>query len=117
MKPIATRRLAARALLGGVLLGGGLPGLAVAAGDVEAGAKKVYTCLGCHGIEHYVNVYPTYKVPRVAGQNAEYLIAALKAYRAGEREHQSMQANANLLTDQDIEDIAAWFAAQGSPSP
>jgi len=56
-------------------------------------------------------------VPRIAGQNAEYLIAALKAYRSKERSHQTMQSNANLLTDQDIEDISAWFAAQGKAAP
>ena len=114
MNPIATRRLAVRALLGGALLTGGVPGAALAAGDVEAGGVKAYTCLGCHGIEHYVNVYPTYKVPRIAGQNAEYLVAALQAYKAGDRRHQTMQSNAGLLSDQDIEDIAAWFAAQGT---
>ena len=117
MKPTASRRFGARALLGGVLLFGALPGAALAEGNVEAGAEKAYTCLGCHGVEHYVNVYPTYHVPRIAGQNAEYLIAALKAYRSGTRKHQTMQANAGLLSDQDIEDVAAWFAAQGQPSP
>ena len=119
MKPIASRRrLAARALpLVGALLAGVAPGGATAAGDAEAGAEKAYTCLGCHGVEHYVNSYPTYHVPRIAGQNVEYLVAALKAYKGKLRPHPTMQANAGLLSDQDIEDIAAWFAAQGKPSP
>ena len=117
MRPIASRRRTARALLGGVLLFGGLPGIAFAEGDAEAGAGKAYTCLGCHGVKHYVNTYPTYKVPRIAGQNAEYLIAALQAYKGGLRKHETMQANAGLLSDQDIEDVAAWFASQGQPSP
>ena len=117
MNPIAPHRPLARALLGAALLVGGVPGAALAAGDPAAGEQKAYTCLGCHGVKHYVNSYPTYHVPRIAGQNPEYLVAALQAYRAGTRKHQTMQANAGLLTDQDIEDIAAWFAAQGNPSP
>lgn len=87
---------------------------AFAEGDVTAGGEKAYTCLGCHGVKHYVNTYPTYHVPRIAGQHQAYLIAALQAYRGKTRTHPTMQANAALLTDQDIEDIAAWFAAQGA---
>ena len=117
MKPTASRRLKVRSLLGGALLFGAVPGIGFAEGDAEAGAEKAYTCLGCHGVQHYVNVYPTYHVPFIAGQNAEYLVAALQAYKNGTRKHQTMQANASLLSDQDIEDVAAWFAAQGQPSP
>lgn len=84
------------------------------AGDAEAGAKKAHTCLGCHGVQHYVNVYPSYHVPYIAGQHEAYIIAALKAYRAGQRTHETMQANAGLLSDQDIEDIAAFFSSQGA---
>jgi len=96
-----------------------LPAVAqdVPVGDPGAGSEKAYTCLGCHGVEHYVNVYPSYHVPRIAGQHAEYLTAALQAYRAGTRSHQTMQANAGLLTDQDIADIAAWLSGLGNPSP
>jgi len=86
----------------------------VQAGDAEAGKAKAYTCLGCHGVLHYVNTYPTYHVPRLGGQHKEYLIAALKAYRGKTRAHGTMQANADLLTDQDIEDIAEYFASQGA---
>ncbi len=88
-------------------------GLAHAAGDAAEGGKKAYTCLGCHGVKHYVNTYPTYHVPRLGGQHEAYLIIALKAYRDKTRAHPTMQANANLLTDQDIEDIAAYFASKG----
>lgn len=86
---------------------------AFAAGDAAAGEEKAYTCLGCHGVEHYVNTYPTYKVPRVAGQHEAYLVAALQAYRAKLRSHATMQANAANLSDQDIADIAAYFANKG----
>lgn len=99
-------------LLAGVMT---LPGaVALADGDAEAGADKAHTCLGCHGVKHYVNTYPTYHVPRIAGQNREYLVAALHAYRDQTRSHPTMQANAGLLSDQDIEDIAAWLAAQSA---
>ena len=90
-----------------------LPAEAAAAGDVEAGKVKSYTCTGCHGIPGYNNVYPTYKVPKIGGQNYEYLVSALKAYRAGERDHATMDLQASALTDQDIEDISAYFASLG----
>jgi len=90
-----------------------LSGQAFAAGDSAAGAAKAETCLGCHGVKHYVNTYPTYHVPRIAGQHEAYLVTALQAYRGKLRAHQTMQANAGLMTDQDIQDIAAYFAEQG----
>jgi cytochrome c553 len=82
-----------------------------AAGDAETGKVKAYTCTGCHGIPGYNNVYPTYKVPKIGGQNYEYLTAALKAYRDGERHHATMELQATSLSDQDIEDVAAYFAS------
>ena len=82
-----------------------------AAGDVEAGRIKAYTCTGCHGIPGYNNIYPTYKVPRIGGQNYEYLVLALKAYRDGERDHKTMDLQAESLSEQDIEDVAAYFAS------
>src|SRR5210317_894327 len=66
-------------------------GNSLAAGDVEAGKVKSYTCTGCHGIPGYKNVYPTYHVPKIGGQNYEYLALALKAYRNGERDHSAMK--------------------------
>ena len=48
-------------------------------GNVEAGRVKANTCMGCHGIPKYNNVYPTYRVPKLGGQSAEYLAAALNA--------------------------------------
>ena len=54
---------------------------ASAAGDPVRGKTLGYTCLGCHGIETYKNVYPTYSVPKLRGQHAEYLVAALGADR------------------------------------
>jgi cytochrome c553 len=78
-------------------------------GDPERGATIAYTCTGCHGIPFYQNIYPTYTVPKLGGQNEEYLVAALKAYRAGQRKHATMQAQASTLSDQDIRDVSAYF--------
>jgi cytochrome c553 len=82
-----------------------------AAGNPDAGRTKANTCMGCHGIPGYSNAYPTYRVPKLGGQAPEYLAAALKAYKSGERPHKTMQAQATSLSDQDIEDIAAYLAA------
>ena len=88
--------------------------LAVSAqGDPAAGKKKAYTCLGCHGIPDYKNVYPTYHVPKLGGQNAEYIVAALTAYASGERPHTTMHAQAATLSPADMQDIAAYFASSG----
>lgn len=112
-KPAGMSRLVRAGFTVAVLALAGNAGLVQAAGDPVAGESKAYTCLGCHGVKHYVNTYPSYHVPRIAGQHAEYLVAALQAYRSKTRSHATMQANAGLLSDQDIEDIAAWFALQG----
>lgn len=83
---------------------------AVAAGDAEAGKTLAYTCLGCHGIDGYRNAYPSYRVPKLGGQKAAYIVVALQGYRNGMREHPTMQAQAETLTDQQMEDIAAYLA-------
>ena len=71
--------------------------------------KKFYTCVGCHGIENYKNAYPDYDVPRLRHQNAAYIISALQEYKSGERPHPTMHAQASSLSDQDMEDIAAYL--------
>lgn len=87
----------------------------MAEGDPERGRELASTCTGCHGIPDYKNVYPTYSVPKVGGQNFGYIVAALKAYRAGDRRHPTMQAQANTLSDQDIQDVAAYFVSLVDP--
>ncbi|HWW20512.1 MAG TPA: cytochrome c [Steroidobacteraceae bacterium] len=81
-----------------------------AAGDPAHGKLLSYTCMGCHGIEDYKNVYPTYSVPELRGQHASYLVAALKEYKAGERSHATMHEQAASLSEQEMEDIAAYLA-------
>jgi cytochrome c553 len=87
------------------------PELAVAA-DAKVGAAKAYTCLGCHAVPNYTNAYPTYRVPKLGGQHPEAIIAALKAYKSGERRHSTMNAQAQGLSEADMADLAAYFAAQ-----
>ncbi len=85
-------------------------------GDIEAGKVRSYTCSGCHGIPDYNNVYPTYRVPKVAGQNYLYLVNALQAYKDGTRTHSTMNIQAKSMTDEDIANVAAYFASLGSDS-
>jgi cytochrome c553 len=82
------------------------------AGNAQRGSPLANTCLGCHGIHDYKNAYPNYRVPKLEGQHAEYLASALKAYRSGERSHLTMHSQASSLSDQDIADVAAYFAGQ-----
>ena len=94
-----------------------LPMGAHAAGDAALGQKKFYTCYGCHGIDNYKNAYPNYSVPKLRHQQAAYIVAALKEYRGGERPHATMHAQAASLTDQDMEDIAAYLQGDQPASP
>jgi cytochrome c553 len=79
------------------------------AGDAERGAVIAQTCTGCHGIPGYYNAQPAYHVPKLGGQNADYMEVALQGYRRGTRGHDTMQAQASSLSDQDIADVAAYF--------
>lgn len=99
----------ASALLASALL---LPVLATADGDTERGRELADTCMGCHAIKNYRNTYPMYKVPKLGGQNEEYIVLALKAYRDRERPHKTMHAQAATMSDQDMADIAAYMANQ-----
>src|SRR5882724_13075411 len=83
-----------------------------AQGDARHGKAISYTCLGCHGIDGYKNAYPMYSVPKLEGQNPDYLAAALHGYRDGDRAHVTMHAQASELSDQDMLDIAAYFAGK-----
>ena len=86
-------------------------------GDPKAGQGKVAMCIGCHGIPDYHTAYPeVYHVPKLGGQNAQYLINALHGYQKGERHFDTMHAIAASLSDQDIADIAAYYAAQSPTS-
>lgn len=86
---------------------------ALAEGDAARGEAIAYSCFGCHAIEGYRNAYPSYRVPKLGGQTAAYLVVALKGYRDGTRSHPTMEAQAASLSDQDIEDVAAYLATLG----
>jgi cytochrome c553 len=100
-----------RALLLAIALSITLPCFAAEKGDAEAGKFKVYTCAGCHGIVGWKNAYPNYHVPKIGGQNYEYLVAALTEYKKGERAHPTMRAQGESLSDQDIRDIATFLSS------
>ena len=85
---------------------------AVAKGNAENGKTLAYTCTGCHGIAQYKNAYPSYYVPKIAGQNEAYIVSALTAYAKGERNHPTMGAQAKSFSAQEIADIAAYVSAQ-----
>jgi len=83
-------------------------------GDVQAGEKKIAMCIGCHGIHGYQASFPVvYKVPKISGQSASYIVAALSAYKKGERRNPTMRGIATTLTDQDMADVAAYYQQHG----
>jgi cytochrome c553 len=89
-----------------------LPALAASGGDPAAGERKNTMCQGCHGIPGYKTAFPqVYHVPRLGGQHAAYIVKALQEYKAGNRSHPSMRAIAAGLSDQDMADLAAYYAA------
>lgn len=84
---------------------------AVLVGNAQAGRTLAYTCQGCHGVEGYKNAYPSFHVPRIGGQSAEYLAQALTEYKKGNRKHPTMQAQAQSFSDQDIADLSAYLSS------
>jgi cytochrome c553 len=108
-------RLSIPILLATTLAGGAASAQTIVP-NVEDGRIKAYTCTGCHGIPGWRNAYPNFRVPRIMGQHYEYLVQALSDYRSGARQHPTMRAQGEALSDQDIADIAA-FLAGGAPTP
>lgn len=105
MKKISLAMLAAALVAGSMAVS-----TAANAQDAKAGEKKVSMCLGCHNIPGYQASFPEiYKVPKIAGQNAKYIVSALTAYKKGDRRHPSMRAIAASLSDQDMADVAAFY--------
>ena len=81
-------------------------------GDVQAGQKKAEMCIGCHGIQGYQNSFPEiHKVPKISGQSGAYSSAALHAYKKGDRKHPTMRGIAASLSEQDMADLAAFYAS------
>jgi cytochrome c553 len=83
----------------------------LAGGDAAAGARKNFQCQGCHGVSDWKTAFPElYAVPKLGGQKEAYIVNALKAYKSGERDHPTMRAIAADLSDQDMQDLAAYYA-------
>jgi len=83
--------------------------------DAAAGQQNAAQCAGCHGIPGYQSSFPEiYRVPKVAGQNAAYIVAALTAYKKGERKHPTMVGIGKGLTDQQMADLGAYYETQGA---
>lgn len=82
-------------------------------GSSTAGASKISMCIGCHSIPGYKASFPiVYSVPAIGGQSEGYIANALHAYQSGDRKHPTMQGIARGLSAQDIQDVAAYYAAQ-----
>ncbi len=105
-------------LTGAVLVGllalplGASADTAAPKGDAQRALAKNSMCIGCHGIPSYRTAYPVvYPVPMIAGQSEGYLLSALRAYKTGERSHPSMRGIAGSLSETDMADLAAYYAA------
>lgn len=81
----------------------------LAAGDTEAGQAKSATCMGCHGLAGNSTI-PNF--PKLAGQGEAYIVKQLQYFKSGERKNAMMAGVASLLSDQDMEDIAAYYSIQ-----
>lgn len=88
-----------------LMLAAALPG-AAAAGDAVAGRSKAQMCVVCHG-PMGVAVAP--ETPNLAGEPEGYIGRQLRAFRSGKRQHEVMNVIAKSLSDEDIDNVAAWF--------
>ena len=74
-------------------------------------------CIGCHAIPGYQSSFPeVHRVPMISGQSAKYIVAALNAYKTGERKHPTMRGIGAGLTEQDMADLGAYYEKQGKPA-
>ncbi len=87
-----------------------LPGSATAAdpATVAAGKKKAATCAVCHGLD---GLSKNPEAPNLAGDNADYIIKQLKAFKSGARQNDQMAIIAQGLSDEDVVSVAAWYSS------
>jgi cytochrome c553 len=96
---------AATALAASASAGGG--------GDPARGKARAQMCEGCHGIADYRTAYPqVYAVPKIGEQQEAYIVKALQDYKTGARKHPSMRGIAATLSEQDMADLAAYYAGE-----
>ena len=86
-----------------------LSATSLASGDAEAGQAKSATCMGCHGLAGNSTI-PNF--PKLAGQGEAYILKQLQYFKSGERKNAMMAGVASMLSDQDMEDIAAYYSIQ-----
>jgi len=83
--------------------------------DIAAGQKSAAMCIGCHGIQGYQASFPeVYKVPKISGQTSAYIVAALNAYKKGERKHPTMRGIGAQLSDADMANLGAFYEQDGA---
>jgi cytochrome c553 len=78
------------------------------AGDIKAGRGKAQLCQACHGVDGLSKVPDA---PNIAGQVESYLVTQLRAFKSGTRKNEAMTVVASTLSEQDIENVAAYFAS------
>ena len=81
----------------------------VSAGDAAKGKEKTATCAGCHGPD---GNSPLAMNPKIAGQGAKYMAKQLREFKSGERPNATMAPMASMLSDEDIENVSAYYAQQ-----
>ncbi|NNK77362.1 MAG: cytochrome c4 [Litoreibacter sp.] len=97
--------------LGGVFLAGSVAAADLPEGDPAKGRKLAGQCRACHGLDGYARI-PI--APHIGGEPASYLAGQLIAFREGTRNHEMMSVVARGLKDQQIADLAAWYARHGA---
>ncbi len=102
------RAFRAGGLFGLVLFFGAVSATPSLAGDAAAGRDKAAACRACHGLDGIARLP---NAPHIAGESELYLIAQLRAFRSGERKSELMSVVAQSLSDDDIADLAAWYAS------
>lgn len=83
-------------------------GVAAAEGSAEAGHEKAAMCIACHGKD---GLSRRPDVPHIAGQSEIYMSAQLRRFRSGERVHPEMNVIAMSLSDEDIDNLVAWYSS------
>jgi len=86
-----------------------MPNLLLAQGDAAAGQAKSALCGSCHGVD---GNSPLAMNPKLAGQSARYMVKQLQDFKSGARAGAIMASMVLSLSDQDMEDIAAWYSSQ-----
>jgi cytochrome c553 len=82
--------------------------LPASAGDIAAGRKKAVACQTCHGLDGLSKLPDA---PNIAGDPEEYLVRQLAAFKKGERKNEMMSIVVQPLSEQDVADLAAYYAA------